>query len=243
MLTLYGNGWSGPTYKVALMLAMCDQPYDYRHVDLETRENREPWYYAKSRYGQVPCLEDTTSGRTLVQSPIILDYLAETFKRFRGQSDDERQQIHEWFFWEFDRLAPYIYRPRGCAKGYLKASPEILTDFTRIGTRGLKVLDKHLDKRTWMVGAEPTIADIDIYGVIAFAREAFFDLEVVPAVGAFMSRVEALPGYAPYSELIPNHSRAAKEVHRHLRSRMHPLRTKPIINIETHFSADGERPN
>lgn len=218
---LYGNQWSGPTYKVALMLSLCGEAFNYRHIDLEARENRECWYMNKARFGQVPCLEDRETGATLVQSPVILEYLARKLKRFGAESEAQWIELREWFFWEFDRLAPYIYRPRGCAKGYLRAVPDVLTDLTKIGTRGLKVLDRHLDGREWMVGSAPTISDIDIFGIVSFAREGYFDLAEFPAVAAFMERVEALPGYASYHDLIPDVDRDAKELARLLQSRKH----------------------
>ncbi|GEO14455.1 glutathione binding-like protein [Microvirga aerophila] len=53
-----------------------------------------------------------------------------------------------------------------------------------------------------------TIADIDIYGVVAYAGEAGIDLGPYANLSAWMKRVEALPGFnAP--GFLPRESREA----------------------------------
>jgi glutathione S-transferase len=44
----------------------------------------------------------------------------------------------------------------------------------------------------------PTIADIAIYSYVARAPEGNVDLSGYPNVNAFLSRVEALPGFVPF---------------------------------------------
>ncbi len=77
------------------------------------------------------------------------------------------------------------------------------------GRASLELLDRHLAGRSWIVGEGPTMADIDLYGVAAFASEAGFDLAAFGNVAAWMGRVEALPGFAPPQSLLPTASRQA----------------------------------
>jgi glutathione S-transferase len=207
--TLHGIFRSGPTYKVGLMLSLAGEPFDYVHVNLREGEHKQPPYLAKQRYGQVPLLTDNANGRQLCQSASILEYLADMLGKFGGASLEERIQAREWLYWDFDRLALPIYRSRAIRLGLRKGGPEVLEVYTNDGNAALKVLDDHLAGRGWIVGEGTTIADIDIYGVVAYATEGGFDLAPYANVAAWMRRLEALPGFGPTQTLLPQATRAA----------------------------------
>jgi glutathione S-transferase len=206
---LHGLFRSGPTYKVGLMLALAGEPFDYVHVDLPTGEHKQPDYLAKQRFGQVPLLVDRQNGRHLCQSASILEYLADMTGKFGGANLDERIQAREWLYWDFDRLAAPIYRSRGMRLGVRPNVPEFVQAYAKEGNAALKVLDSHLAGRSWAVGEGPTIADIDLFGVVAYAEEAGFDLSPYAQVGAWMKRIEALPGFNGPQSLLPPATRTA----------------------------------
>lgn len=206
---LHGTFVSGPTYKVGLMLSLAGETFDYVHVNLRGGEHKQPAYMSKQRYGQVPLLVDRSNGRQLCQSAAILEYLADKLGKFGGATLDERLEIREWLFWDFDRLAPSIYRSRGIRAGYRKGSPELVEMYATEGGVALGVLDAHLAGRTWIVGEGVSIADIDIYGVLAYAAEGGFDLSAYANVSAWMKRMEALPGFGAQPGLLPQASREA----------------------------------
>lgn len=204
---LHGMFVSGPTYKVGLMLSLAGEPFDYTHMNLMEGEHKRPPYLSKQRYGQVPLLVDRANGRHLCQSAAILEYLADTLGKFGGASLDERLQAREWLYWDFDRLAAPLYRARVIKAGIRPAPAEVLEDCQNAVKAALKVLDSHLAGRDWLVGEGPTIADIDIYGVVAFAGAAGIDLADYPQVAAWAKRLEALPGFKPADTLLPKASR------------------------------------
>jgi glutathione S-transferase len=204
---LYGHQRSGPTYKVALALSLFGEPFEYEHVDLPKGAQKEPAYLAKNRFGQVPCLYDGT--HHFCQSASILQYLAETLKKFDGKNAEEHARIREWMFWDFDRLAPGIYRSRAFSLGFRKGEPAVVDSYKAEGEAGLKVLEEHLSKHAWLVGNKPTIADIDIYGVIFHAAAGGFDLVRFPKISDWKRRIESLPGYATPEELCPAEMKAA----------------------------------
>ncbi len=206
---LHGIAFSGPTYKVGLMLTLAGEPFDYVHVNMMQGEHKQPAHLSKQRYGQVPLLIDRNNGRHLCQSAAILEYLSDTLGRFGGATLDERLQAREWLYWDFDRLASHVYRARTIRLGIRPAAPEVLESCMAGGNAALKVLDEHLQGRAWIVGEGATIADIDIYGVIAFADEGGFDLGAHPNIQAWTKRVEALPHFAPRKALLPMESRVA----------------------------------
>jgi glutathione S-transferase len=206
---LHGFAYSGPTYKVALTLSLMSEPFDYVHVNMMGGEHKQPPYLSRQRYGQVPLLVDRNSGRHLCQSAAILEYLADLTGRFGGADLDERLQAREWLYWDFDRLAPPLYKARVVKAGFRQAPPEVVEDCTNAARNALGVLENHLAGRAWLVGEGATIADIDIYGVVSCAGEAGIDLADYPQVGAWAKRVEALPGFKARTDLLSMESRAA----------------------------------
>ncbi len=203
--TLYGNFRSGPTYRVGLMLSLCKEPFSYEHVNLGKGEHKTPEYLAKNRYGQVPCLHD--GKQHFNQSASILQYLADTLGKFDGNSPEEHAHIREWMFWDFDRLAPPLFRSRAAAMGFRKFEPQVLDLYKTEGEAGLAVLEGWLGKHEWLVDARPTIADIDVYAVISMARAGGFELAKYPHVDAWKGRVEALPGFGKPEDVLPEESR------------------------------------
>lgn len=198
--TLYGSFLSAPTYKAGLMLTLSGLNFAYRHVDLSKGEHKEPAYLAISRWGQVPAL--VHGSRRLVQSNVILHYLAETTHKFRGRSEDARWQALEWLAWEADRLLPGMGRSRFFVR-FMKPEPPIADYFRKSAEAGLKTLDSHLAKTPFLTGADPTIADIGCFGTVVHAAEANIDLAEWPNVDAWCGRIRALPGFKPPYELLP----------------------------------------
>jgi glutathione S-transferase len=205
---LHGLWLSGPTYKVGLMLALCGEPFDYVHVNLRAGEHKSPAFLAKQRFGQVPLLIDKGNGRTLCQSASILEYLAEMLGKFAGDTVEEKIQAREWMFWDFDRLAPNIYRSRGLRLGLRSMPFDTAAMYFNEGNVALKVLDDHLKGRNWVVGKGPTIADIDIFGVIDYAAAGGFNLAQYANISAWITRFKGLSGFGEADVILPKESRA-----------------------------------
>ena len=96
---LYGFGESGNAYKAALMLELCRLDWELRPVDYFQGETRTPEYRSKvNELGEAPAL--VHGAKTLTQSGVILDYLAEQTRKFGAKSDDERREIMRWMLFD-----------------------------------------------------------------------------------------------------------------------------------------------
>lgn len=203
--TLHGSMLSGPTYTVALMLALCKYPFSYIHINLREGQHKQPDYLVKNRYGQVPCLRD---GQVfLCQSAAILEHLAESLHKFDSKVPAEHQRIREWLFWQWDKLAIPVFRLRGRARGFRQFGDEVKTMYTDEARQALATLDHELAKSEWIVGKKPTIADIGIYAVVRYTAEAAIDLSPYPRVMDWKKRFEALPGFGTPEQILPLESR------------------------------------
>ena len=197
MYTLYGNNTSGLSYKVALALSLLEQPYRFRFVDFAKNEQKSPQHLDRNLFGEIPVLE-VENGPTLIQSRAILEWLAQRHGCFQG---DDQQKVKEWLYWTADKLAPSVFRSRAIIRGKLVADPAVGTYFRQAAENALSVINNHLTGREWLVGSSPSMADIDLYPVIALAHQGHFDLSQWPALSAFQKLFEALPGWKPQSEL------------------------------------------
>ncbi len=56
---------------------------------------------------------------------------------------------------------------------------------------------QHLADNDFFAAGRYTIADMALYGYTQVAGEGGFDLDQYPAIGAWLDRVAAQPGYVP----------------------------------------------
>src|SRR5437773_12246746 len=101
-LTLYGSFTSSSSYKPMLYLALAGLPFSFRTVNLKIGVQNTPEYLAVNRWGVVPSLRH--HGLTILQSNVILDYLARATGHFEGRVEQERGRAREGRWWEVDHI-------------------------------------------------------------------------------------------------------------------------------------------
>ena len=71
----------------------------------------------------------------------------------------------------------------------------------------LAILDKHLGDRQFVLGAEPTIADLSLVAYLYYPPEEFgFDIAAEHKnIAAWLDRIKALPGWAHPYDLMPGY--------------------------------------
>lgn len=198
-LILYGSFTSSSTYKPMLYLALARLPFAFKTVNLKTGAQKLPDYLAVNRYGQVPALRHR--GLTLVQSNVILDYLARATGRFEAASEQERWRAREWLSWEADAITN-IAKVRHFAR-FRAVEPAVTAHFLPLAEAALGFIDRALDGRAWLVGEHCTIADIGCFGRMVFMAEGGIDIARWPRVAAWSARLKAMPGFALPYDLIP----------------------------------------
>jgi len=203
--TLYGSPHSLPTYKVALMLHMSDEPFSFRYVSFQKGAHKTPEFRALSRWGQVPVLVD--NGRVYLQATAIVEHLAETLGRFQGSDPATRQLEREWLYWEVDVLFPPIFNCYGVQLGKqnllpISVEPAIADYHGRRVEAALSVFDSHLAHESYLCSGAPTVADLVCRCDVAFAEILAIDLGRWKNVSDWAARVAALPGFKPPFELL-----------------------------------------
>ncbi|HEX3996769.1 MAG TPA: glutathione S-transferase family protein [Acetobacteraceae bacterium] len=202
-LTLFGSFTSSSSYKPMLYLSLARLPFSFRTVNLKIGRQNEPEHMARNRYGKVPVLQHR--GLTIVQSNVILSYLAQTTGHFEGKTEQDRWTAREWLDWEPDAISN-VAKVRHYSR-FRQVDPAVMEYFRPLAEAALSFVDKSVKGREWLVGDSPTIADIGCWGRMVFMAEGGMNIENWPHLLAWSNRIKAMPGFALPYDLIPSKDR------------------------------------
>jgi glutathione S-transferase len=203
--TLYGSPHSLPTYKVALMLQLSQQPFSFRYVSFQKGMHKAPEFLKLSRWGQVPVLLE--ADRVFVQSAAIVEHLADRLGQFQGHDSATRQAVREWIYWDVDVLYPPIWNCYGVHLGEKKLLPisvdAVIARYHRQRAEAaLSVIDAHLAEAKFLCSTTPSIADICCFADVAFAEICAFELKRWTHLAAWGKRVMTIKGFKAPFELL-----------------------------------------
>jgi glutathione S-transferase len=202
-LTLYGSFTSSSSYKPMLYLALAGLPFSFRTVNLKFGVQKEAEYLGINRWGVVPSLRHR--GLTILQSNVILDYLARTTGCFEGRDEQQRWQAREWLSWEADHITA-VAKVRHSAR-FRASHPEVIAEFRPRAEAALSFVDDTVKDRPFLLGDQCTIADIGCWGRMVFMAEGGFEIGRWPHLEAWAGRLKAMPGFALPYDLIPSKDR------------------------------------
>jgi glutathione S-transferase len=202
-LTLYGSFTSSSSYKPMLYLALARVPFSFRTVNLKIGVQKEAEYLAVNRWGVVPSLKH--KGLTILQSNVILDYLARETGHFEGKTEAAKWDARSWLSWEADHITA-VARVRHSAR-FRKMHDEVIAEFRPRAEAALSFVDQTVKNQPFLVGDTMTIADIGCWGRMVFMAEGGFEISNWPHLEAWAARIKAMPGFALPYDLIPSKDR------------------------------------
>jgi glutathione S-transferase len=192
---LYDNAISGNCYKVRLLFSLLGIDYERRDVSVIDRSNRGELLGDLNPGLRVPTLV-LDDGRPLAESDAILVYFAEGTE-YLPEDRYERAQVLQWMFFEQYSHEPNIAVLRFWAHAEIKPDPREAVAKFNGGLAALEAMERHLTGREFLVGNSVTIADLALYAYTHVADEGGFEIARFEAIGAWLERVRALPGYVP----------------------------------------------
>jgi len=194
MIKLHATYQSINAYKVRLLLAVLDLPFEMVEIDMYDGEHKREPFLSLNPFGQMPAME--VDGFAIADSHACLVYLARKFDK-SGQwlpSDAEGEaKVSEWL----SKSANEIHQGPWMKRAKIRRPDAITLPDAEIDARCdhvLGIMDKHLTGRHWLALDHPTIADISCYGPISLLDISGYDTGRWPAVRAWMGRIAALPG-------------------------------------------------
>jgi glutathione S-transferase len=172
-------------------------PHELVEVDLAAGAHKTPDFLELNTFGQVPVLDD--GGAIVPDSLAIIVYVARKLGLERWVPTDPiaAAAVQRWF---------------SVAAGQLRSGPAAARLVTVFGAKYdveqtivaahaiLRLIDKELIGHDWIVLDRPTAADVALYSYIASAPEGNVDLSPYAEIGAWLRRVEALPGFVPFQK-------------------------------------------
>lgn len=200
MYRVYGDIQSGNCYKIKLLMNHLEIKHEWIEVDILKGETKTEEFLAKNPNGKIPVLE-LTSGKCLVESNAILNYLAHGTNYL---PDDPwlRANVLKWQFFEQYSHEPYIAVARFIAKylGLPEARREEFEAKQEGGNKALAVMERQLKETEFLVNGALTIADISLYAYTHVAHEGGFELSTYPAIESWLSRISNHPRHITMSQ-------------------------------------------
>jgi len=200
--TLYCFAQSGNAYKAALMLNLAGADWAPRFVDFFNGEHRTPEYRAINEMAEVPVLEH--GDVRLSQSGVILDYLAGTLGRFGPADEAERREILRWMLFDNHKFTSNIATYRFMAYLAKVGDPAVHEFLKGRMMQALKVVERRLEGRDFLLGERLTIADFSLLGYLYYPDE--FGMEgwpEFPNIARWTASVQAMDGWKPPYDMMP----------------------------------------
>jgi glutathione S-transferase len=220
MLRLYGTPQTR-AFRPLWMLEELGVPYELVKTDFASGDTRAPEFLAINPNGHVPALVD--GELVLFESMAINLYLAETYGKGTLWPDAaaDRARTVQWSFWVmteceqplfdvlFGRGGPEFERWRAWSEsdefrathpGDVPPTAETAAARAKLAEAKLqpplRVLDRQLAAREYLLGPCFGAADLDVASVWVTARLARLDLSAHPNVDAWLARCTSRPAVA-----------------------------------------------
>ena len=171
---------------------------DYVLSEMKRSETRAPEFLKKNPAGKVPVLE-LDDGRCVTQVNAVLQYIAETWPEAGlggGGSGEARRAMQRWLS-HFNGdvhtgFTPYFMTHRFADSDGARA--EVKVPAAGEVAFQLKIIDRHMAGRDWMMGAGRSILDPYLFVFTVWAGFMPDRLNEFPNLKAFSKRMKDDPG-------------------------------------------------
>lgn len=195
-MKLYYDTPSGHSHRARLFLSLAGVPAEIVNVPLKEGAHKSPEFLKLNPFGQLPVLVD--GDVVIADSNAILVYVAKKFGKTDWLPEDAAG-------------AAAVQRWLSVAAGQIAFGPAAARLVTLFGAKlnaeeaiarahaALTLIDAQLAGRQFIAADHATIADVALYSYIAAAPEGNVDISGYAHVGAWLKRIEALPGFFPFA--------------------------------------------
>ena len=199
-LVLHEFSPSGNCYKVRLTAALLGIPLERREYDIANGATRTPEFLANvNPNGRIPVLQ--VGDRFIPESNAACFFLADGSQLIPEDRFD-RADMLRWMFFEQYNHEPNVATMRFwiafLGEGKLTEEQRAQMPAKRAaGHAALKLMDEHLESRSFFVGERLSLADVALYAYTHVAEEGGFDLSSLRHLDAWLERVAQSPRHVP----------------------------------------------
>jgi maleylpyruvate isomerase len=193
---LYNYWRSSASWRVRIALAYKNVAYEYRAVNLLSKENRSDEYTALNPIGQVPTLV-LDDGRQLSQSMAILEYLEETVPRPSLLPSDPYLRARARQLAEIVNSGIQPFQNLPLIARYSEHGIDAKTTVGGDIERGLHAVQKVAEPIAgkFLVGDAPSFADVCLVPQLNAARRFGLDVASWPLLARVEEACNALPAF------------------------------------------------
>ena len=155
--------WPTPNgHKITIFLEEAGLKYDVTPVNIGRGDQLKSAFLAISPNNRIPAIIDDSpddSGEPLsvFESGAILQYLAQKSGLFLSSEPRARIMALEWLYWQVGGLGPMLGQNQHFAKYAPEKIPYAIERYVNETRRLYKVLNTHLDGRTFITGQDYSI--------------------------------------------------------------------------------------
>lgn len=193
-MKLYMTEMSGNSFKVRVLAAILNVPYENIRIDWENNAHKSPAFLKLNPRGQVPVME--IENKVFWDSTAHLVYIA---RKYGGETWLPSDPLHmaeimQWMSFAQNEVQFGLQWARGVT--IYNRRPESFEGYLQDGKLALDVLEQQLSRTgDWLALGRATLAEIACYPYVKRAPEGDLPLDDHPAVRSWLARCEALPGW------------------------------------------------
>lgn len=211
MIEVYS--WPTPNgHKVHIMLEECGLPYRVHPVNIGTGDQFKPEFLAISPNNKIPAIVDPDGPEgepiSLFESGAILLYLAGKTGRFLPEGVSAKYEVLQWLMFQVGGVGPML----GQAHHFRIYAPEKIAyaveRYTNEAKRLYAVMDKRLQRSTYLGGAEYSIADIAVFPWLRSWKNQGIDWADHPHLKGWFDEIAARPAVQRGVEVLATASAA-----------------------------------
>lgn len=201
-IKLHCFGESGNAYKAALTLELAGINWSPVYVDFFGGAARSDGYRDLNIMAEAPIL--VQGDFSLSQSGAIQQWVVDQTGNLGGSPKD-KYEVLRWVLFDNHKMSSQAGMTR-FLMNFLpedKRPLEVIKFMQGRVLGALKILDTHLESRSWIVGNTMTIADIANCGYLFYPEPYGFTRANWSNIDSWLSRVEATKGWKHPYDLMP----------------------------------------
>ncbi len=198
-MKLHTHPLSGHAHRAELFLSLAGVEYESIAIDLAAGAHKQPSFLEdKNVFGQIPVLED--GDMVIADSNAIMVYISRKLglEDWYPRDPYAVAQIQRWLS---IAAGPIAYGPAAARLVTVFGSTHDPKTVIERAHALYQRVEVHLEGRIWLASeGQPTIADVAFYSYTANAPEGNVDVSLYPRVCTLLRRIEALPGFLPFTQ-------------------------------------------
>lgn len=205
MLKIFGF----PTFNLGKVLITAEElalNYEYVPLDPTRGEHKSPEHLKRHPGGKIPAIEH--DGRPLFESAAIARYFANISKSDLYPEDPyKRAQVDQWLDYSVSHVGRWFsvyFWEKIIQKRYFAKDPnlEALKEADRFLAQHLPVLEKQLEKNTFLAHDNFSLADIFAFCHIDTHKETGIDISHYPQLSHWYQNINARKSILAYRKIL-----------------------------------------